>query len=132
MELDFKSVYMAIRTQWKAINAKIKEKLEEVGVTSQYDSYLVTLSTNENIKIKELNSLVGNDPALTTRVLNKLFSKEFVAKTEENTRKCKLYLTKKGKELMAALEKIFNSYKVKVTKEDYESFNNITKTIEKI
>lgn len=132
MELDFKSVYMAIRTQWKSINAKIKEKLEEVGLTSQYVSYLVTLATNENIKIKELNSLVGNDPALTTRVLNKLFLKEFVAKTEENTRKCKLYLTKKGKELMASLEKIFNAYKLKITKDDFAAFNNITKSIENI
>lgn len=132
MEIDFKSFYMSIRTQWKAVNAKIKQKLEEVGLTSQYVSYLVTLATNENIKIKELSSLVGNDPALTTRVLNKLFSKEFVAKTEENTRKCKLYLTKKGKELMAALEKIFNNYKLKISKEDYLAFNNITKSIENI
>lgn len=119
MELDFKSFYMIIRTQWKAVNAKIKGKLEEVGLTSQYVSYLVILATNENIKIKELNSLVGNDPALTTRVLRKLFSKDFVAKTEENTRKCKLYLTKKGKELIASLEKIFSNHKFKITKEDF-------------
>lgn len=124
MEVDFKSFYMSIRAQWKSINAKIKEKLEEVGLTSQYVSYLVTLSTNENIKVKELNSLVGNDPALTTRILNKLFSKDFVAKTEESTRKCKLYLTNKGKELMNALEKIFNSYKLKITKEDYLAISN--------
>lgn len=132
MELDFKSFYMIIRTQWKAVNAKIKGKLEEVGLTSQYVSYLVILATNENIKIKELNSLVGNDPALTTRVLSKLFSKDFVAKTEENTRKCKLYLTKKGKELIASLEKIFSNQKFKITKEDFLAFTNITKFIENV
>lgn len=132
MELDFKSFYMIIRTQWKAVNAKIKGKLEEVGLTSQYVSYLVILATNENIKIKELNSLVGNDPALTTRVLRKLFSKDFVAKTEENTRKCKLYLTKKGKELIASLEKIFSNHKFKITKEDFLAFTNITKFIENV
>ena len=132
MELDFKSFYMIIRTQWKAVNAKIKGKLEEVGLTSQHVSYLVILATNENIKIKELNSLVGNDPALTTRVLSKLFSKDFVAKTEENTRKCKLYLTKKGKELIASLEKIFSNHKFKITKEDFLAFTNITKFIENV
>lgn len=130
MEFDFKTFYMSIRTQWRAVNAKIKEKLEEFGLSSQYVSYLVTLATNENIKIKELNSLVGNDPALTTRVLNILLSKSIVAKTEENTRKCKLYLTNKGKELMNSIEKIFNSYKLKITKSDYLAFQNITETIQ--
>ena len=96
MEIDFKSFYMNVRKQWKDINSKLKAKLEEVGLSSQHVSYLIALSTNKDIKIKELNNLVGNDPALTTRVLSTLFSKEFVAKTEENTRKCKLYLTKKG------------------------------------
>ena len=117
MEIDFKSFYMFVRKQWKNLNTKIKEKLDEVGLTSQHVSYLIALATNKNIKIKELNNLVGNDPALTTRVLTTLFSKEFVAKTEESTRKCKLFLTKKGEELMKALEKIFESLNIKLTKE---------------
>ena len=33
---------------------------------------------------------------------------------------------------MAALEKIFNNYKLKISKEDYLAFNNITKSIENI
>ena len=75
MEADFKSFYMFVRRQWKNLNTKIKEKLDEVGLTSQHVSYLVTLASNKNIKIKELNDLVGNDPALTTRVLTTLFSR---------------------------------------------------------
>lgn len=125
MEVDFKSFYMLIRKHWKSINTRIKKKLDEVGLTSQHVSYLVALSTNKNIKIKELNSLVGNDPALTTRVLSTLFSKEFVAKTEESTRKCKLYLTKKGEELMSSLENIFASLKLNISKEDVVLINNI-------
>ena len=109
------------------LSSKIKEKLDEVGLTSQHVSYLVTLATNKNIKVKELNSLVGNDPALTTRVLTTLFSKEFVAKTEESTRKCKLFLTKKGEELMAALEKIFKSFNLTGTKEEFLALTNINK-----
>lgn len=127
MEVDFKSFYMFVRKQWKSVNTKIKEKLDEVGLTSQHVSYLVTLATNKNIKVKELNSLVGNDPALTTRVLTTLFSKEFVAKTEESTRKCKLFLTKKGEELMAALEKIFKSFNLTGTKEEFLALTNINK-----
>ena len=69
--------------------------------------------------MKELNDLVGNDPALTTRVLTTLFSKEFVAKTAESKRKCKLYLTKKGEELMNALEKIFQTFNINNTKEEF-------------
>ena len=127
MEADFKSFYMFVRRQWKSLNTKIKEKLDEVGLTSQHVSYLVTLATNKNIKIKELNDLVGNDPALTTRVLNTLFSKEFVAKTEENTRRCKLYLTEKGEDLMAALEKIFKSFNLNVTKDEFLAITNNAK-----
>lgn len=119
MEADFKSFYMFARKQWKSLNTKIKEKLDEVGLTSQHVSYLIALSSNKNIKVKELNDLVGNDPALTTRVLTTLFSKEFVAKTEESTRKCKLYLTAKGEELMNALEKIFKTFNINNTKEEF-------------
>lgn len=125
MELDFKSFYMFARKQWKSVNTKIKEKLEEVGLTSQHVAYLITLSCNKNIKIKELNSLVGNDPALTTRVLATLFNKDFVAKTEENTRKCKLYLTRKGEELMQSLESIFSSFKFDNDSKDLFKLVNI-------
>ena len=125
MEIDFKSFYMNVRKQWKDLNSKLKNKLEEVGLSSQHVSYLIALSTNKDIKIKELNNLVGNDPALTTRVLSTLFSKEFVAKTEENTRKCKLYLTKKGEDLVNSLEKIFKSINLKIDKKDFLQFTNI-------
>ena len=77
------------------------------------------------LKIKELNSLVGNDKALTTRVLATLIGNDFVAKTEENTRKCKLYLTKKGEEVISSLEKIFKSITNKITKEDIFGLTNI-------
>lgn len=125
MEIDFKSFYMMFRKQWKDLNAKINQKLEEVGLSSQHVSYLITLSDNKDIKVKELNSLVGNDKALTTRVLTTLINNEFVAKTEENTRKCKLYLTKKGEEVINSLEKIFKSISNKFTKEDVFGLTNI-------
>lgn len=125
MEIDFKSFYMNVRKQWKELNSKLKNKLDEVGLSSQHVSYLIALSTNKDIKIKELNNLVGNDPALTTRVLSTLFSKEFVAKTEENTRKCKLYLTKKGEDLVNSLEKIFKSINLKIDKKDFLQLTNI-------
>lgn len=125
MEIDFKSFYMMFRKQWKDLNAKINQKLEEVGLSSQHVSYLITLSDNKDIKIKELNSLVGNDKALTTRVLATLIGNDFVAKTEENTRKCKLYLTKKGEEVISSLEKIFKSITNKITKEDIFGLTNI-------
>lgn len=125
MEIDFKSFYMMFRKQWKDLNAKINQKLEEVGLSSQHVSYLITLSDNKDIKVKELNSLVGNDKALTTRVLTTLINNEFVAKTEENTRKCKLYLTKKGEEVITSLEKIFKSISNKFTKEDIFGLTNI-------
>lgn len=125
MEMDFKSFYMNLRKQWKDLNSKLKNKLEEVGLSSQHVSYLIALATNKDIKIKELNNLVGNDPALTTRVLSTLFSKEFVAKTEENTRKCKLYLTKKGEDLVNSLENIFKSISSKISKEDFLQLTNI-------
>ena len=124
MEIDFKSFYMMFRKQWKDLNAKINQKLEEVGLSSQHVSYLITLSDNKDIKVKELNSLVGNDKALTTRVLTTLINNEFVAKTEENTRKCKLYLTKKGEEVITSLEKIFKSISNKFTKEDVFGLTN--------
>ena len=125
MEMDFKSFYMNLRKQWKDLNSKLKNKLEEVGLSSQHVSYLIALATNKDIKIKELNNLVGNDPALTTRVLSTLFLKEFVAKTEENTRKCKLYLTKKGEDLVNSLENIFKSISSKISKEDFLQLTNI-------
>ena len=125
MEIDFKSFYMMFRKQWKDLNAKINQKLEEVGLSSQHVSYLITLSDNKDIKIKELNSLVGNDKALTTRVLATLIGNDFVAKTEENTRKCKLYLTKKGEEVIISLEKIFKSITNKITKDDIFGLTNI-------
>lgn len=125
MEIDFKSFYMMFRKQWKDLNAKINQKLEEVGLSSQHVSYLITLSDNKDIKIKELNSLVGNDKALTTRVLATLIRNDFVAKTEENTRKCKLYLTKKGEEVISSLEKIFKSITNKITKDDIFGLTNI-------
>ena len=126
MEVDFKSFYMFARKQWKVVNKKINKKLEEVGLTSQHVAYLIALSTNKNIKVKELNSLVGNDPALTTRVLTTLFNKDFVAKTEENTRKCKLYLTKKGEELIQSLENLFSSLKNDNSLKELLNFNNLT------
>ena len=47
MEIDFKSFYMMFRKQWKDLNAKINQKLEEVGLSSQHVSYLITLSDNK-------------------------------------------------------------------------------------
>lgn len=113
-KVDFTEFYMTIRKKLKEINLNFNKKLAELGLSSQHAVYLISLSNHENVKVKELNDIVGNDGAITTRVLQTLFKRGLVEKSESSIRKCHLYLSNKGKEINTAIKKGFEELKTKL------------------
>lgn len=116
-EKEWSEKFLSYRKIIKNLKSELNFNLKKVGITLQHAIYLLLLKNNEKLKIKELTNYSDNDPAFTTRVLKTLSEKNLIAKTCENERKCQLFLTETGKEIVSYINKLFQIMRNKITKE---------------
>lgn len=119
----------------KHIDKFLDNELLNTGISRLEAVYLGCLKDNNGISLIELTNLVHFDKANTTRVISELELKGLVTRkvNEKDTRKYKIYLTEKAKEL----EKFILNSKLKLNKIAFEGVSNKEKevfeqTLEKI
>lgn len=119
----------------KHIDKFLDNELINTGISRLEAVYLGCLKDNNGISLIELTNLVHFDKANTTRVISELELKGLVTRKvdEKDTRKYKIYLTEKAKEL----EKFILNSKLKLNKIAFEDVSNKEKevfeqTLEKI
>ena len=110
----------------KHIDKFLDNELLNTGISRLEAVYLGCLKDNNGISLIELTNLVHFDKANTTRVISELELKGLVTRKvdEKDTRKYKIYLTEKAKELdqeiaiktkeLEDLKKQFDVYKAKM------------------
>lgn len=119
----------------KHIDKFLDNELLNTGISRLEAVYIGCLKDNNGISLIELTNLVHFDKANTTRVISELELKGLVTRKvdEKDTRKYKIYLTEKAKEL----EKFILNSKLKLNKIAFEGVSNKEKevfeqTLEKI
>lgn len=119
----------------KHIDKFLDNELINTGISRLEAVYIGCLKDNNGISLIELTNLVHFDKANTTRVISELELKGLVTRKvdEKDTRKYKIYLTEKAKEL----EKFILNSKLKLNKIAFEGVPNKEKevfeqTLEKI
>jgi DNA-binding MarR family transcriptional regulator len=96
-DLDFfpKSIGRLNKQMQKIFGSELKS----CDLSSAHAMYMMVLSENDGITLKELTESVGMDKANTTRVVRALKLKGYIYTdpATEGTRKYKVYLTEEGK-----------------------------------
>lgn len=119
----------------KIIDKYMEDEFKKAGISRLDGIYLGCLKDNNGISLVELTNIVHFDKANTTRVINGLEEKGFVAKKvdEKDSRKYKIFLTEKANTLneyiVGCKSKIHEIAFKGITKQEKESF---CKTLNKI
>lgn len=135
--LTYKNVcdlFLMSRTKLKNVTEEINEYLVEYGISMQHAVYVMALSCYGDMTIKELNTIVDNDGAITTRVVKKLKKLGYIKKLGKAMKKYKITLTSDGillsKEILVALNKAKKVHLGKLTQEDFVVLSKIAEKLQ--
>ena len=106
----------------------LDETLKKYQLTSACYPYLLTLEHNEGISQAKISCEIGQDKGMSARMISKLIKLDYVIKEEnkEDSRACKLYLTKKAKDLVPFIRKDIHDLIQLITIDLTEEEKNIT------
>lgn len=104
---EWNAKFIMYRRTIKHLKDAVNHDLSTQGISLQHATYLLLLANNGSLKIKELNALSDNDAALTTRVLKLLLEKQYVERSCPSVRKCKIFLTSKGQDVVNFIGEVF-------------------------
>lgn len=104
---DWNAKFIMYRRTMRHLKDAVNRDLSTQGISLQHATYLLLLADNGNLKIKELNQLSDNDAALTSRVLKLLYEMNYIGRTQDSVRKCKIFLTDKGKDVVKFIGETF-------------------------
>ncbi|NCA96761.1 MAG: hypothetical protein EOM77_01015 [Bacteroidia bacterium] len=104
---EWNAKFIMYRRTIKHLKDAVNHDLSTQGISLQHATYLLLLADKGNLKIKELNELSDNDAALTSRVLKVLYEKNYIGRTGESIRKCKIFLTEKGNDVVKFIGETF-------------------------
>ncbi len=135
--LTYKNVcdlFLMYRTKLKNVTEEINEHLVEFGISMQHAVYVMALSCYGDMTIKELNAVVDNDGAITTRVVKKLKKLGYIKKLGKTMKKYKITLTSDGillsKEILFAINKAKKVHLGKLTQEDFVVLSKIAEKLQ--
>ena len=74
-------------------------RLKEYNITSAYVPYILIISKNDGISLKDLTRIIGLDRAHTTRMMSKLSEHGLAEDLNPDGREYNVHLTVKGKEM---------------------------------
>lgn len=104
---EWNAKFIMYRRTIKHLKEAVNRDLNTQGISLQHATYLLLLANNGSLKIKELNVLSDNDAALTTRVIKLLLEMQYVERSCPSVRKCKIFLTKKGQDVVNFIGDVF-------------------------
>ncbi len=90
-------ILLSFRKVYNSAKIRINKALEKYEISLQHAVYLMALDKCKTATVKELNYFTGNDSALTSRSLKKLYKLDMIDKTQKNMKKALIFLTEKGK-----------------------------------
>jgi len=104
-------IFLSFRKVYNRAKVNINKVLLDESITLQHAVYLMALDKCKTATVKELNFFTGNDSGLTSRSLKKLYKLSLIDKTQKNMKKALLYLTERGKEVLAkTMDALSNAY----------------------
>lgn len=112
---------------FRNVQTLIDGALDKYGLSSGSFRYLFILEENEGISQNMISKEVGNDKAMSARIIAKLIGMNYIYKVQDDNdhRAYNLYLTPEAKELIpelhAELKKIENQITVDLSEEDKNS-----------
>lgn len=119
----------------KQMQKIFSEQLKPCDLGSAHALYLIVLSENDGLTLKELTENVGMDKANTTRVVSDLNVKGYIYtdRKEEGSRKYKVFLTEEGEKaaviVRSAIKKMLDSFFSVLTETEREQYIAILKKI---
>lgn len=95
----------------------LNKKLSEYGICSSEYMFIMSMPLKGSVTLTYLSQDVAVDPALTTKVVNKLVDKGFFLKmkSEEDKRAFKVSLTEEGKKIKPIITKILHDWVDSIT-----------------
>lgn len=96
----------------------INEQLKEYNIVSSEYMYIMATPLEEKVSLTYLSNELAVDPALTTKVVNKLVEKGFMLKErdEQDKRAFKVSLTESGRDIKPKLHEVVNEWTKIMTK----------------
>lgn len=96
----------------------LNKKLDEYGICSSEYMFIMSMPLEGSVTLTYLSQDVAVDPALTTKVVNKLVDKGFFlkVKSEEDRRAFKVSLTENGKRIKPIITKMLHDWVNSITK----------------
>jgi len=97
----------------------LDKALKKYGLSSGSFRYLFTLEQKEGICQNEISARIGNDKAMSTRIIQKLEESGFLLRQPDakDNRAYQLFLTDKGKEVIPKVRSEINLLQEKMTKD---------------
>ncbi|MEG1719453.1 MAG: MarR family transcriptional regulator [Clostridia bacterium] len=102
-EIDWDLMPIVLSKSLKIMNQKATKALKPYGLSSAHAMFLVVLSKNNGLTLRELSDILAVDKAQTTRIISDLKKKGYTCTDKENDccRNYKIFLTEKGKKAAA-------------------------------
>jgi len=122
------SVGFALTKARNLLAAEMDAALKELDITSQQMGILLSMSRGKAATPFELSKLLGIDTGLMTRMLDKLETKDLLARSRsvDDRRVVNLALTEKGEEVAARIPdvapKVLNARLEKFTTAEFDEF----------
>jgi len=104
---EWNAKFIMYRRTIKHLKETVNRDLNPRGISLQHATYLLLLADRGSLKIKQLSELSDNDAALTSRALKLLQDKNMIDRTCESVRKCSVFLTDKGKDVVKYIGECF-------------------------
>ena len=91
----------------RAVRNSLAQQLSETGLYAGQDALIVALASREGLAPGAIAQHLGVRAPTITKTINRLASQGFVEKrgSDSDGRKAEIYLTPKGREVVAAIEK---------------------------
>lgn len=90
------------------LDKHVNKKLDEIGITSSYAPFILTIDEEPGSSLKDISYLMSVDKALVTRMVKHLIEEGFAVNTSEDPRKYRMELTDKGKEASVVIKESLN------------------------
>lgn len=104
---EWNAKFIMYRRTIKHLKDAVNRDLSTQGISLQHATYLLLLADKGQLRIKDLSALSDNDGALTTRALKVLKDKNLIDRTCDSVRRCKIFLTDKGKDVVNYIGEVF-------------------------
>ncbi len=104
-------IFLTYRKIFKNLNEEINIVLKPFKITVQHAVYLMALKAKGPLTIKDLNLIIDNDKAITTRVIKTLKKNEYVKKIGSRIKKYKVSITINGEKVFKVILGVINKFK---------------------